>query len=87
MEYRDTTDGEPGTPLLTEISEENKTATYPSDDHIALLTLNMFMRPPPVKTNESDHKDDRLALFVKTELAKYDICCFQEFFTMCNTRK
>jgi hypothetical protein len=52
-------------------SEENKD-TDKSDskdnhkndpDAIGFLTYNMFMRPPPAKTNESDFKDARLAHF------------------------
>ena len=34
----------------------------------------MYMRPPPVKTNESDYKEDRLAEFVK-QLDDFDIIC------------
>lgn len=32
---------------------------------IKVLTYNLYMRPPPVKTNESDHKDARLIEFAK----------------------
>ena len=42
--------------------------------NIRLLTYNMYMRPPPVKTNESDHKDARLEEFIK-RLEDYDIVC------------
>ena len=44
------------------------------------------MRPPLIKTNFSDHKEDRLREFVK-ELARFDIVCLQEVFTTFNTRK
>ncbi len=44
------------------------------------------MRPPPVKTNESDHKDARLEEFVK-KLEDFDIVCNQEVFTTFNSRK
>jgi endonuclease/exonuclease/phosphatase family metal-dependent hydrolase len=53
---------------------------------IRLLTYNMFMRPPPVKTNATDFKDARLDEFVK-QLDNFDIICFQEVFTTLNTRK
>ena len=43
--------------------------------HIRLLTQNMFMRPPPVKTNASDFKDARLDEFVK-QFDNFDIICF-----------
>lgn len=39
---------------------------------IRFLTYNLFMRPPPVKTNASDHKDARLDDFVK-QLDDFDI--------------
>ena len=38
---------------------------------IRLLTYNMFMRPPPVKTNATDFKDARLDEFVK-QLDNFD---------------
>jgi endonuclease/exonuclease/phosphatase family metal-dependent hydrolase len=44
------------------------------------------MRPPLIKTNQSDHKEDRLTEFVK-ELSRFDIVCLQEVFTTFNTRK
>ena len=44
------------------------------------------MRPPPVKTNESDYKDDRLNEFAKV-LDQFDIICNQEVFTTLNSRK
>ena len=50
------------------------------------MTQNMFMRPPPVKTNATDFKDARLDEFVK-QLDNFDIICFQEVFTTLNTRK
>lgn len=53
---------------------------------VRLLTYNMFMRPPPVKTNATDFKDARLDEFVK-QLDNFDIICFQEVFTTLNTRK
>ena len=53
---------------------------------IKLLTYNMFMRPPPVKTNHSDHKNARLRNYI-THLEKFDIICNQEVFTTLNSRK
>jgi hypothetical protein len=34
----------------------------------------MYMRPPPVKTNESDYKEARLVEFAK-KLNDFDIVC------------
>ena len=63
-------------------TENNK-----STNSIRLLTYNFFCRPPPVNTNKDDYKDSRLEDFVKDELQKFDIICFQELFTTLNDRK
>lgn len=54
---------------------------------IKLLTYNIFLRPPPIKTNESDHKDDRMKEFVEKEMKNFNIICFQELFSAFNSRK
>ncbi|KAI8975271.1 Endonuclease/exonuclease/phosphatase, partial [Mycotypha africana] len=51
------------------------------------LTLNIFMRPPLIKNNWSDYKDDRLAYIEKYVLPNYDIICFQEAFAFASRRK
>lgn len=53
---------------------------------IRFLSYNLFMRPPPVKTNASDFKDARLDEFAKV-LDDFDIINIQEVFTTLNTRK
>jgi len=63
-------------------TENNK-----STNSIHLLTYNFFCRPPPVNTNKDDYKDSRVEDFVKDELQKFDIICFQELFTTLNDRK
>jgi sphingomyelin phosphodiesterase len=50
------------------------------------LTYNFFCRPPPIKTNESDYKDARIADFIE-KIENFDIICFQELFTTLNDRK
>lgn len=55
-------------------------------DYIRLLTYNLFLRPPLVKNNESDWKDERLDDFIKL-LPNYDIICLQEVFGTYNSRK
>jgi hypothetical protein len=47
----------------------------------------LFLRPLWIKTNQSDYKDERLELFTRDHLAKYDIMCFQEVFGLWNSRK
>jgi endonuclease/exonuclease/phosphatase family metal-dependent hydrolase len=53
---------------------------------VKVLTYNIFLRPPPVKNNENDWKDERLADFIKI-LDCYDIICLQEMFGSFNNRK
>ncbi|GAA5798180.1 hypothetical protein HPULCUR_003580 [Helicostylum pulchrum] len=51
------------------------------------LTLNIFMRPPLIKNNWSDFKDDRLAYIEKYILPEYDVITFQESFAFATRRK
>lgn len=51
------------------------------------LTLNIFMRPPLIKNNWSDYKDDRLAYIEKYILPEYDVITFQESFAFASRRK
>lgn len=55
-------------------------------DHLKILTYNIFIRPPPVKTNENDWKDERIADFINY-LQYYDIICLQELFGSISNRK
>jgi hypothetical protein len=57
----------------------NSTARY--------LTLNIFMRPPLIRNNWSDYKDDRLAYIEKYILPEYDVITFQESFAFATRRK
>ncbi|KAI8379584.1 Endonuclease/exonuclease/phosphatase [Radiomyces spectabilis] len=58
-----------------------------TDSHARLLTLNIFMRPPGVKNNWSDYKDDRLEYIMDYILPEYDIIAFQEAFAFASRRK
>jgi endonuclease/exonuclease/phosphatase family metal-dependent hydrolase len=53
---------------------------------IRVLTYNLFLRPPPVKNNESDWKDERLIDFLQ-EIDNYDILCLQEVFEILSDRR
>jgi endonuclease/exonuclease/phosphatase family metal-dependent hydrolase len=53
---------------------------------IRVLSYNIFLRPPPIKTNEDDYKNERLDDFIK-ELDNYDIICLQEMFSTLSYRK
>lgn len=55
-------------------------------ENIRILTYNIFLRPPLVKNNEDDWKDERLDDFLKM-LHNYDIICLQELFGVYNSRK
>jgi len=57
-----------------------------SRDKVRLLSLNIFMRPPLIKNNKSDHKDARLR-DIFTMINNYDIICLQEMFDTLSSRK
>lgn len=52
-----------------------------SKRNVRLLTLNVFLRPPPIKTNLDDYKEERF-LEIMRIIQNYDIVCFQEMFQM-----
>ncbi|KAI9308111.1 Endonuclease/exonuclease/phosphatase [Cunninghamella echinulata] len=54
---------------------------------VDILTLNIFMRPPLIKNNEDDYKDERLDYIIQYILPKYDIIAFQESFAFATRRK
>jgi hypothetical protein len=58
-----------------------------TNDTARFLTLNIFMRPPLIKNNWSDYKDDRLAYIEKYILPDYDVITFQESFAFASRRK
>ena len=58
----------------------------PSQISLKLLTYNLFLRPPGIKTNFSDYKDDRLEDFL-AEMHEFDIICLQEVFGTLSSRK
>ena len=68
--------------LSTESEDSSKKAF-----RVRLLTLNMFMRPPPIKNNEDDFKNERLEYFGQNLLKDFDIVANQEVFTLFNHRK
>jgi endonuclease/exonuclease/phosphatase family metal-dependent hydrolase len=54
--------------------------------NVKFLTYNIFLRPPPIKNNENDWKDERLEDFCK-EIHNFDIICLQEMFGTFSSRK
>jgi endonuclease/exonuclease/phosphatase family metal-dependent hydrolase len=75
------------------VSSELQVPLHRSSDNftqspeVKVLTLNMFLRPPPVKTNLSDHKEARTDYLISNVLDNYDIICLQEVFDLLNDRK
>lgn len=55
-------------------------------EKIRVLTYNIFLRPPPVKNNDNDWKDERMVDFIK-HLENYDIICLQEMFGSLTSRR
>jgi len=54
---------------------------------VKVLSYNIFLRPPFIKNNADDYKNERLQEFMKSELEKYDIVCLQEMFSLANYRQ
>lgn len=54
---------------------------------IRLLTLNMFLRPPGIKTNSSDFKEIRTQVLVQRIIPEFDVVVLQEVFSTLNSRK
>lgn len=54
---------------------------------VSILSLNLFLRPPFVKTNQSDYKDSRTAYFIQHILGTHDVYCLQEVFGALSLRK
>lgn len=55
-------------------------------EDVRIMTLNLFMRPPGIKNNENDYKEERFDEYLKL-LNNYDIICNQEIFNCLNSRK
>lgn len=45
-----------------------------NDDTISLLTYNIFLRPPLIKNNKDDMKNERLSLFLEA-MGEFDVIC------------
>ena len=71
-------------PLITSSIQNSEEIL--SRQKIKLLTYNFFLRPPPIKTNSDDYKEERLIDFLDY-LPDFDIICFQEMFGTFHDRK
>jgi Endonuclease/Exonuclease/phosphatase family len=54
---------------------------------IRIFSLNLFIRPPLIRNNESDYKSIRLEYFIQNILPAYDIICLQEIFAYGSSRR
>lgn len=54
---------------------------------VKLLTYNIFLRPPLIRNNADDFKNERLTEFIRSHLQNYDIVCLQEMFNLANYRQ
>ena len=51
-----------------------------------IITYNLFLRPPLVKNNMNDFKNERLSDFIDI-MDNYDVICLQEVFNYLTSRK
>lgn len=71
---------------LSNLSEKSLGNRLLEREDIRVLTYNLFLRPPLVKNNENDWKEERLEDFLKI-IHNFDIICLQEVFGALNSRK
>lgn len=80
-----------GTANVSTISSVTKSTEVSSAcvsvEEVKFLSLNIFLNPPGVRSNKSDHKDDRLAYFCEYILPAYDVICLQECFAYGTRRR
>jgi len=57
-----------------------------SSNKVRILTYNIFMRPPPIHSFESDFKEERIKLICRQLFDNFDIIAFQECFSFGSTR-
>lgn len=68
------------------LNKLNRTHQLCTRTGLRILTYNIFLRPPPIKNNEDDFKNERLEDFAKI-INDFDIICLQEMFGTYNSRK
>jgi len=65
----------------------NFSPTFENPYDIKVLSYNIFLRPPLIKNNADDYKNERLAEFLRTQIDRFDIICLQEMFNLANYRQ
>lgn len=58
-----------------------------AEGSVRVLTLNLMMRPPLIRNNWSDYKEERLSYVERYVLADYDLIVFQELYAFASRRK
>jgi endonuclease/exonuclease/phosphatase family metal-dependent hydrolase len=74
-------------PLMDVDEEHVEESAILQRENIKILTYNIFIRPPPVKNNDNDFKDERLEEFIKGQLKNFDLICLQEMFGSLSSRR
>lgn len=59
--------------------EEKSEVINSPTHHIRVWSYNVFLRPPPIKNNNDDYKNERFNLIIDC-IDNFDIICFQEMF-------
>ncbi|KAJ1925465.1 hypothetical protein IWQ60_004546 [Tieghemiomyces parasiticus] len=54
---------------------------------LRILSINLFVRPPGIRTHASDFKDERIQYAIDHVLPEYDIVSFQELFAFASPRR
>jgi len=73
--------------LLQSTTTQQFLESEPTARDICILTYNIFLRPPFIKNNSDDLKNERLDEFKKVVSShRFDIVCLQEMFSLGNLR-
>ena len=74
------------TPTTKEAAATTTKQTRPKTTY-HLLTYNIFIRPPGIKTNLNDYQQERLDQFIEEKLPHFDLVCLQEMFAFGSHRR
>jgi endonuclease/exonuclease/phosphatase family metal-dependent hydrolase len=66
--------------------DSTRSHVSPNKGHIRLLTYNIFLRPPFIRNNADDYKNERFEEFLN-HLDNYDVIALQEMFSLANSRQ
>lgn len=69
-----------------QLREINQNSQLKQSVTVNLLTYNLFLRPPLIKNNKDDMKNERTDLFLNI-IEDFEVICLQEVFSLFNSRK